>query len=47
MIRLAEDTVKMRAHIRHVYEEKFSMSAFYTQMEKAWGQLKIERGIEK
>ena len=47
MIHLAEDTVKMRAHIRHVYEEKFSVPAFYIQMEKAWSQLEIQRGIEK
>lgn len=44
---LSENTASMRTHIRDVYERWFSISAFNEQMELAWSQLKIQRGIRK
>ena len=47
IIHLSEDAARMRTHIRDVYEKRFSISAFYNQMEIVWSQLDIQRGNEK
>ena len=47
IIHLSEEVVGMRAHIRDVYEKRFSIPAFYDQMETIWSQLDIQRRNEK